>query len=123
MTFQEFLDSNQRNEWITEFNISVYCRKGTHLLTQDIFCDCIDIGSVTVEEDERGKGLFTQFLERVESIAYAECKAVWVESILEPRLVEFLKKRGYEKCPFYADEAPTYFKLPEGGVVNKIKQL
>jgi hypothetical protein len=123
MTLQEFLDSRQRNEWVTEFNISVYCRKGTHLLTKEILCDCIDIGNVTVEEGERGKGLFTQFLERVEMIAYSQCKAVWVECIMEPRLIEFLKERGYEKSPYYGDEAPTYFKLPEGGVLNKIKQI
>lgn len=93
-----------------------------HLLNREVACDCLDIATIEVDEEHRGKGVFTRFLTLVEEEAEKRHMAVWVESIQEPRLIPFLKARGYQQCPFNDDIAPTYYKLPTK-FENKLKKL
>ena len=112
MTFVEFLASKYNTIWINEEHFTAYVRKATHLLTKEVCCDCYDIASISVDEDMRGKGVFTEFLGRVEALAERDGRAVFVESIHERRLIDFLRSRGYEWSVFYQEPSPSYFKLP-----------
>ena len=49
-------------------------------------------------EDARGQGHFSRFLERAEQAAEAHGLAVYVQSILNPMLLEILVAKGYSLC-------------------------
>ena len=97
------------NQWIRERHMSVYVRKGRRYLEGQTM-DCLDIGTVTVDERHRGKGHFTKFLLRFEQEASRLRRLVYVESILEPRLVPFLIKRGYKFVPNMKMVIPSMYK-------------
>jgi GNAT superfamily N-acetyltransferase len=113
MNFDAFLSNqNIRNQWITERDISVYVRRSVRVLDATMPKLCLDIGSVEVEEKHRGMGIFTGFLKRFEEAAKQLNRAVYVESIMEPRLVKFLLRNGYQYVPGQTDKdlAPNLFK-------------
>ena len=72
--------------------------------------DCLDFASVEVDEGHRGKGHLTKFLLRFEEEAKRLNRAVYIESILEPRLVPFLTRTGYKLVPNTAMIAPSMYK-------------
>lgn len=99
MIFDTFIDSPKiRNTWIYERDIKVYVRRSTRYIDGNSVL-CLDIASVEVLEKRRGQGLFKAFLNRVEKAAAAMNREVFVESILEPRLLQFLLKRNYTLVP------------------------
>lgn len=111
MTLEEFIDNALlRNEWIAEKNIRVYIRRSVRYINGKMV-PALDIGSVEVDEDKRGQKVFTRFLTRFEAAAKALQRIVYVESILEPRLYDFLLKNGYARVPNTADIAPSVYKL------------
>lgn len=83
MTFEEFLHSALRNAWVTAPGLSLYVRK-----SKRDGVECIDLAAV--KADVTGKGAFTAFLNK-----YEPKYNLYVESILEPRLVPYLERRGY----------------------------
>ena len=96
MTLDTFIDCDGlRNQWISERNISVYVRKSVRMIEGDLVA-CLDIGSVEVDEEHRGVGIFTGFLQRMEDYGKKLNRTIFVESILEPRLLRFLLQRGYQ---------------------------
>ena len=96
--FQFLSNTKLRNTWIREPHISVYVRRSIRFIG-DKSIPCLDIGSVTVDEKFQGRGVFTAFLERFEHEAEQLNRAVFVESILEPRLRKFLLSEGYSFVP------------------------
>ncbi len=114
MNFDEFVSNkNIRNLWIHEHSIDVYVRKSIRLLDTEstTTTPCLDIGSVEVDEDRRGIGIFTGFLNRFEKAASKLNRAVYIESILNPSLQRFIERRGYQLVPRSNDLAPNMFKI------------
>lgn len=112
MNLQQFLkQSFVDNLWISEKHIKIYVRRSNRILTARTFLEtqkfypCLDIASVEVSENRRGKGIFKKFLTRVERQAKKLKRAVYVESILDPRLVDFLTRRGYTSAPNLRSES------------------
>lgn len=115
MNFDGFLSNEKiRNAWIAERDIDVYVRRSVRLLdkTSTTATPCLDIGSVEVNEDHQGIGIFTGFLNRFEQAAEKLNRAVYIiESIQNPRLRKFLAKRGYKIVSGSTDLAPNMFKI------------
>jgi len=113
MNFKEFIASNFVNLWIREPYIRIYVRKSYRHLGGKNLIPCFDIGNVEVSERHRGKKVFTRFLRRVEQHAKETGRAVFVESVMEPRLADFLKRFGYRVDPRTEETlAPSFWKNP-----------
>ena len=93
-----FLDSNTRAEWIVSGPMRVFVRKAKHIIA-GMLTNTLDVASVSVDPDRQGGGVFKTWLAQVEKLAYVRGLHVRVESILEPRLVPFLTRRGYVRVP------------------------
>ncbi len=115
MNLDQFVeDKNVRNAWIQETDLDAYVRKSLRMLDSksQVSTPCLDIGSVEVDEPNRGKGIFTAFLEQFEQAAKKVNRTVYVESILNSRLKVFLLAKGYQLAPNSSDLSPNLFKLP-----------
>lgn len=97
MSLEEFLYSRFRNQWIEEPGIAVYVRKS---LRNDI-----DIELASMEAYDKGKGSLTKLLDRIEPYYN-----IMVENVLNPRLIDFLKRRGYVKYGKY-EGAPSFARF------------
>jgi hypothetical protein len=95
-----FNSSAARNTWIVHKNIKVYVRKGQRRLPNTTgFQLTFDVANIEVMA-EKGKGVFTEWLGIAEHQArLLGYDAVFVESILEERLIPFLERRGYKHMP------------------------
>lgn len=107
------IESKHRSVWTHGGGLSVYMRRGGHAIEGEL-CYCIDIASITA--DEPGNGIFTEFLTKIEQEIEAHigrknsCKCVYVESIMEPRLAQYLARRGYKTTQNSNDLAPDMYK-------------
>lgn len=112
MNLSQFLaDANRpSNQWIRERFMDVYVRRSKRYLNGQMI-ECLDFATVEVDERRRGKGHFTKFLLRFEQEAAKLKRAVYVESILEPRLVPFLTRMGYKFVPHTAMISPSMYKI------------
>lgn len=111
MNLNEFLSTkNLNNSWIRENHIDVYVRRSNRLIGSETF-PMLDIGSVQVDENFRGLGIFTDFLERYEKEAKKLNRGVYVESILNPRLTKRLLTYGYFLVPGTHPLSPSMYKL------------
>jgi N-acetylglutamate synthase-like GNAT family acetyltransferase len=93
MTLQEFLDRPRvRNAWLREPDMKVYVRRGCYRWWEgELHTDTIDIASISVDEEKRGTGVFTEFLGRVEELG----KTIFIENVLDTRFQDFFRERGY----------------------------
>lgn len=91
MSLQEFLESSLRNAWIVDGFIDVYVRKSKRIIDGKMV-DCFDVASVSVQEDQQGKGLFTDFMRMV--IERMDC-CIYVESILNPAVERICESLGF----------------------------
>jgi N-acetylglutamate synthase-like GNAT family acetyltransferase len=106
----KFLNNHAHNEWLKSEKMDVYVRKGHHLIDGEIR-SCFDVANISVPEKLRGHGIFTKWLEQVEKkILPFGIEYVFVESILELRLVSFLNSRGYKEIP--GSNPPSMCKRP-----------
>lgn len=113
MNLTQFLKSSARNAWIRERYIDVYVRRSMRPIgVGDAMIPCLDLANVTVDEKKRGGGVLTLFIKRAEREAKARKRAVYVESILEPRLIPFLTKNGYAFVPRTCMDCPSMYKIP-----------
>lgn len=104
------LNLHLRNAWIQEPHMKIYVRRSKRSLDVHLIESCLDLASVEVSEKYRGKGLFTKFVERFEQAAEDLDRTVFVESILEPRLVGFFEGRGYKQMDNSTPTCPCLFK-------------
>ena len=81
------------NSWFNRDGIEVYIRLGYHVLQSTPY-QCLDLANVIVEK--KSQGHFTQFLDQLENVAAKHGKPLYVENVLNDRLVEFFVKRGYD---------------------------
>ncbi len=85
-----FVKGKLRNEWIIVDGFKMYVRKSKRLYNNG-FVDCLDIASM--EAEIRGTGIFTKILTKL--LSDYPTTNIFVESILNPRLVPFLNKFGF----------------------------
>lgn len=112
MNLSQFLANDSlRNAWLDEPDMKVYVRRSVRYLTNTPV-PCLDVASIEVNEEHRGNGVFTAFLDRFEQEAKKLNRCVYVESILEPRLYQYLLTRGYKDVPGTCEMSPSVFKLP-----------
>lgn len=83
-----FVDSALRNVWLEDENGKVYVRKSRRFLNGEAITT-LDIASI--EAIVRGKGFF----KTVRVAAENSGLSVYVENVLEPRLVDHLLRNGY----------------------------
>ena len=108
MNLREFISKeNLRNQWIYEKFLHAYVRRSQRLLNGKMDF-CLDIASVEVDEKHRGKGIFVKFLTKAEQEAKKMNRKVFVESILNEKLLNFLLNRGYVMCE--NSNPPSVFK-------------
>ena len=98
------------NQWLHSADMNVYVRRGYHTLPPlRAIRNAFDVANVEVIELRRGRGIFTEWLAVAERLASEYgFDAVFVESVLNPRLGEFLIRQGYTKMG--PDQCPNYFK-------------
>lgn len=66
---------------------------------------CLDLADMELPEDERGGGLLTGLLEDLEPVCGPSngIQALHIENVLNPRLAEFFRRRGYAQLTSAAD--------------------
>jgi len=110
MNLNQFLSSDEDRAWIKEPHINVYVRKTFHYISKNKY-PFLDLANVGVKEKFRGKGIFKAFLKQFENEAKKSNRGVYVESIQEIRLEEFLKKNGYKYVLGTPEAFPSMYKL------------
>lgn len=105
---RRFIEGERKNMWIEYPNFRIYVRKGFHTLPPfRAFKDTFDIANISVDEASQGKGIFTEWLTAAEDIAKEFELTPYVENLLNPRLAQWLSRRGY--CRMGPVELPSYF--------------
>ena len=80
--------------WLDDDDMKVYVRKGSHILqVGGKIRATLDIANVTVDEDKRGKGIFSKFLEQAHEMNPWD--ATYVECVHNKDLAVFLLKSGW----------------------------
>ena len=138
MPLYQFLSGKQRNAWVRfpEYHLDIYLRKSFRKIFTDEECESIrmphrirqsaalvpesyshgrktlDLASVTVDEEFQGQGHHTRFITDVEFVCKNTGHCIYVENVLEVRLNDFFKKRGYREVQHRYTELtpPCYFK-------------
>ena len=88
----EFIESSCTNDWLELDNMLVYVRKGQHICNGKLL-HTFDIANISVHPDHQHEGIFTSFLEDVETLGLP----VHVENVLTEQFANFFRKReGYE---------------------------
>lgn len=76
-------------------HIRVYVRLTTRRMGEAIG-RTLDLADIEVDDDYRGQGIFRRFLDHAEKLACRQGMSVYVESILNPWVIEALQRRDYE---------------------------
>lgn len=106
---ESFLVSSQNNASLQKHGLKVYVRNGVRCIG-DQMVTTLDIASVELIGRPLGKGIFTAWLGYAERQAVLAGKyAVYVESILNDRLLTMLLARGYQQEP--NRRPPSVYKL------------
>ena len=94
--FHVFMLSTIKNTWWLYEDFKAYVRKSFRRFNGVSYLNVFDVASVEVTEGLRGNGIFTHWLTTIEDAAKkAGFDAIYVESLLNPKLAQFLEKRGY----------------------------
>lgn len=107
---QDFFNGDINNTWLTiDSYMALYVRKGFHYNKDfDSVISTLDLANFETPEKYRSTGICTRFLNWLES----RNVPIYVECIHNPRLLQFLLKRGYK----LADDSsvPSVFKNVNG---------
>lgn len=109
----DFLRGNSRNTWLDDGKTKVYVRNSHRRFTRDGgFLETLDISSVEVNADNRGKGIFREWLEHAEIEAKQSGKAaIYVENVLTEQFANFFRRRGYAEIDYGCDGPPCFYVL------------
>jgi len=92
---RDFLQSGKRNCWIESGDLSVFVRRGFHLIDHEIK-NCFDIANINVDAEKRGQGIFTKWLSIAEAeAAQSGLAIIYIENLLNERLQHSLCGLGY----------------------------
>jgi len=100
-----FLKSKENRKWLVTDDVKIYVRKSKRYQNKQMY-DCLDLASVEV--GDTGKGLFTELFETI--LDKYKNKNIFVESILEKRFYNFIKKYGFEP---YGNSPDSLIKIVE----------
>jgi hypothetical protein len=90
--------------------MQVYVRSTHRLLWGQRMCAALEIGTVEVKRQHRGKGRFTLFLHSMELLCTCRHHILYVENVFDARFQAFFRKRGYiEYKPAGDCEGPLCF--------------
>jgi hypothetical protein len=90
--------------------MDVYVRRSKRYIDKEMV-ECLDLATVNVDDRHRGKGHLTKFLPRFEQEAMRLKRVVYLENILEPRLVPFFLRMGYKFVPNIDPIIPSMYKI------------
>jgi GNAT superfamily N-acetyltransferase len=79
--------------------MDVYVRSSQRYIGNKLV-NAFDIASISVDEDWQHRGVFSAFIARVENIARDRGAVVYVESVLNPILSDFLRRKGYSELTY-----------------------
>jgi len=113
VTFEELLHGKFGRGYIYEDGLSVYMRITRRILIGPGLRPTIDIANINLQENRRGQGVFTAWLERIEARAGELGRAVFVENLHNKKLYAFLKRRGYQDTTLSHPECPSVFLHPK----------
>lgn len=87
------------NSWMhfPEYHLNIYLRLTKRYINGAIH-NTIDLASICIDEEHRSKKHFTHFLNHIEKIAEKAGRLVYVESLLNKRLKQYLLNNGYTEC-------------------------
>jgi hypothetical protein len=112
--------TTNRRQWLKEGHLSIYIKAG-HAYTGTALLSVINLSNFEVKstdpknpEKNMGKGIFTKFLDELEQLAPIwGYEAIKVESIINPRLTQYLMRRGFTPMAdgTFMDFAPNLIKI------------
>jgi hypothetical protein len=112
-TIEAFLLTGQRNAWCCEQGpIAVYVRRSLHRVSEGEVAKTLDIANLKTEQPGTGK-LGALFEEAERLVKVFNFGGVFVESVMDQWLRDWLVDRGYTKLVNAADPhdlAPHFFK-------------
>lgn len=88
---EKFLASPAKNQWVSTSQMDVYVRKGNHMVSRHMYL-FIDLACMTVKEEMQSQGLFKQTLELFKQLCGTTYQGVYMESVLNPRLAQYLRE-------------------------------
>ena len=100
------LKSFPKNKWIINDEISLYVRKSKRLINGDMY-NFLDLASIEIEN--KGQGILTQITKSIEN-KYPKLN-LYVESILNKRLIGLLERLGFTKKESNEPEDINYYKI------------
>ena len=107
-TIEKFFNGSEPNVWIQYNNLDVYLRKSKRILDNK-FISTIDLANVNSEKP--GSKTFHTFIEYLENLSKKNgYEAIYVENILNDRLVGFFDKLGY-KISSSQGPPPSMYKI------------
>ena len=89
----KFVGKRRGNEWFFLSPINIYLRTKPFV---------VEIANVVVDEESRGKGVFTEFLN---SLLCVTTKSILVENVFNERLGKYLVRHGFASNNL---EVPSY---------------
>ena len=95
MTFRIGNELRSRGHGTYKGVATAYVRRTTHLIDGQ-WVKAFTMASVTVDEKQRGQGVFTCLMREIEALAAEEGRAVYVESVLNDRLWSWLLSQEYQ---------------------------
>ena len=72
--------------------LQLYTRCSIRLMTGMGKVKCFDVASVEIPEEMRGRGLFTQFLKRLDSMLPPELTHIYIECVGNARFAQFCRR-------------------------------
>lgn len=81
---------------IREYHLDAYIRI-TKRFINGVFYDTLEIANVKVDEDYRDMGYFSMFLDEIEHLAFEYDRVVYIESIINPVLKDYIRKCKYDE--------------------------
>lgn len=111
MTLNEFMDSSVRNAWLDlDIPMELFARKSQRIVNKEKV-KAFDVANVVVFEENRSQGVFSNFMIKLEDIVrQAGLDGIFVESIQEPRLSNWLERNGFIRAGNDCDICPNYYK-------------
>ena len=93
-------------DYLENEQIRLYLRKSRRIIGEKVRF-CLDIASIEIAEEYQGRGLFTKIMALLHEMNPYEVS--YLESILNPVLEEWCKKRRWVQMPY--TQPPAFYLL------------
>lgn len=99
--YKKRVDNLPSNMIVLTDKIEVYCKFGPKATPGGHVAWCLIISNVLVPEAERNQGVFSYFLKQAIRMTKEQGYPVYIESVLTPELMGYLKKRDNLFRPYH----------------------